>query len=108
MRSAMLRLLPIVLIVCACSRPDHIEIDPRAPRLAHKGDTVRLHAKMTDRGGKVFSSERAAFQSRDPFVAGVDEYGTVTALSSGHTVVTARWSELSAEVPIEVDLVEAL
>jgi hypothetical protein len=101
------RLLPLLLLA-ACARPDHIEIDPRVPRLSRKGETLRLHAKMTDRGGKVFSQERAAWKSRDPFIAGVDENGSVTALSSGHTVLTARWNELSAEVPLEIDLVEAL
>ena len=97
-----------VLLAAACARPDHIEIDPRAPRLSRKGETLHLHAKMMDRGGKIFSQERAAWKSRDPFVAAVNEAGDVMALSSGHTVVTATWNELSAEVPLEIDLVEAL
>lgn len=103
----MLRLWPLLLLV-ACARPDHIEIDPRAPRLSRKGEAVKLHAKMMDRSGQVFPQERAAFASRDPFIAGVDENGNVTALSSGHTVITASWNELTAQVPLEVDLVEAL
>src|ERR1041384_2283637 len=103
----MLRLLPILMLL-ACARPDHIEIDPRAPRLSRKGESVKLHAKMMDRSGQVFPQERAAYASRDPFIAGVDENGNVTALSSGHTVVTATWNELTASVPLEVDLVEAL
>jgi uncharacterized protein YjdB len=82
-----MRLLLLAFAVTACARPDHIEIDPRAPRLLHKGEAVRLHAKMTDRSGKIFSQERASWTSRDPFVAGVDANGAVTALSSGHTVV---------------------
>src|SRR2546423_15268103 len=101
----MLRLLPLVLIA-ACARPDHIEIDPRAPRLSRKGESLHLHAKMMDRAGKVFSQERAVWKSRDPMMAPVDESGTVTALASGHTVVTAVWNELSADVPVEIDLVE--
>lgn len=103
-----MRLLLLAFAVTACARPDHIEIDPRAPRLLHKGEAVRLHAKMTDRSGKIFSQERASWTSRDPFIAGVDANGSVTALSSGHTVVTAAWNELTAEVPVDVDLVEAL
>lgn len=103
----MLRLLPLFLLL-ACARPDHIEIDPIAPRLTRKGETLRLHAKMMDRAGKVFPNERAAYASRDPFVAGVDENGNLTALSSGHTVVTATWAELNAQVPVDVDMVEAL
>ena len=103
----MLRLLPLLLLV-SCARPDHIEIDPRAPRLSRKGESLHLHAKMMDRGGKVFSQERAVWRSRDPFVAGVTPSGDVTALTSGHTVLTAGWNELSADVPLEVDLVEAL
>ncbi len=105
--SPVMRFLSLLLLI-ACARPDHIEIDPRAPRLSRKGETLRLHAKMMDRGGKVYPQERAEWTSRDPFIAGVDPNGGVTALSSGHTVLTATWNELSAEVPMEVDLVEAL
>jgi hypothetical protein len=104
----MQRLILVLFALAACARPDHIEIDPRAPRLSHRGESLRLHARMMDRGGKVFSQERAAWKSRDPMVAPVDENGTITAMGSGHTVLTAVWNELSADVPVEVDLVEAL
>jgi hypothetical protein len=103
----MLRFLPLLLLV-ACARPDHIEIDPRAPRLSRKGESLHLHAKMMDRGGKVYPQERAGWKSRDPFIAGITSDGDVTALSSGHTVLTATWNELTAEVPLDVDMVEAL
>jgi hypothetical protein len=109
--SRMPRFLPVLavlLFAAACARPDHIEIDPRAPRLSRKGESLRLHAKLMDRGGKVYPQERAEWKSRDPFVAGVSGEGEVTALSSGHTMLTATWNELSAEVPLEIDLVEAL
>ena len=104
----MRRLLLCLLAVSACSRPDHIEIDPRAPRLAHKGEAVRMHANLLDRTGRDFPTERASWKTRDPFVAAVDANGALTGLTSGHTVATASWNELSAEVPVEVDLVEAL
>jgi len=104
----MLRFLPLLLLAAACARPDHIEIDPRAPRLIRKGESLHLHAKMMDRSGQVFPQEHAGFRSRDPFIAGVTPAGDVTALSSGHTVITAVWNELSADLPLEVDLVEAL
>lgn len=97
-----------LLALAACARPDHIEIDPSSPRLTRKGETVRLHGKLMDRGGKVFSGERAAWRSRDPFVASVDANGEVAALSSGHTVLTATWNELTANIAVDVDLVEAL
>jgi hypothetical protein len=102
------RLALMLFALAACARPDHIEIDPRAPRLSLKGESLRLHARMMDRGGKVFAQERAVWKSRDPMIAAVDESGTVTALGSGHTLLTAEWNELSADVPLEVDLVEAL
>src|SRR3954463_6131675 len=101
------RLAIVLFVLAACARPDHIEIDPRAPRLLRKGDTLHLHAKMMDRGGRGFSQERAQWPPRDPFIAGVTPDGDVTALSSGHTVITATWNELNAGVPLEVDLVEA-
>ena len=101
-------LLALSATLVACERPDHIEIDPRMPRLTRKGETVRLHAKMMDRNGRVFPTERATWSSRDPFVAAVSNNGEVAALSSGHTVLTAKWNELSATVPVEIDLVEAV
>jgi hypothetical protein len=96
------------LLASACERPDHIEIDPRMPRLLHKGETVRLHGKLIDRQSHFYPTEHAAWSSRDPFIAAVDANGDVAALSSGHTVITARWEELSADVPVEVDLVESV
>ena len=107
----MRRFLPLVLLpLCAlaCLGPDHIEIDPTAPRLTHKGETVRLHGKVMDRHGKVYSRERAFFSSRDPAVARVDEHGNVIAVGSGHTIVEARSGGLRAEMPVEVDLIERL
>ena len=98
----------VAFALAACARPDHIEIDPRAPRLSRKGESVHLHAKLMDRSGKVFPMESATWKSRDPFIAGATPGGDVTALSSGHTLLTATWNELNAEVPLEVDLVEAL
>jgi len=100
--------LALALLCSACERPDHIEIDPRMPRLVHKGESVRLHAKMMDRRGTIYPTERASWTSRDPFIASVDANGEVAALTSGHTIITAHWQELSAEVPLEVDLVESL
>ena len=107
-RSPLLFALACAFLGTACERPDHIEIDPRMPRLTHKGETVRLHGKLMDRHGRVYSTERAAWASRDPFIAAVDKDGLVAALSSGHALLTARWNELSADVPLEIDLVEAL
>ncbi len=43
--------LVLLALVLACARPDHIEIDPRAPRLSRKGESVHLHAKLMDRAG---------------------------------------------------------
>ena len=107
-RSTACALSALALLCSACERPDHIEIDPHMPRLQHKGESVRLHGKMMDRRGTIFPTERATWTSRDPFIAAVDANGEVAALSSGHTVITARWAELSAEIAVEVDLVESL
>lgn len=96
------------LTALACERPDHIEIDPHMPRLTRKGETMKLHGKMMDRNGRIFATERATWTTRDPFVAAVDDSGTIAALSSGHTEITAHWNELSATVPVEIDLVEAV
>ena len=62
-----LRLLAAALpfVLAACARPDHIEIDPRAPRLSRKGESMHLHAKLMDRAGKVFPMESATWKSRE-------------------------------------------
>ena len=106
----MRRLLPLSLLplfALACLGPDHIEIDPTAPRLTHKGESVRLHGKVMDRHGKVYA-QRSFFSSRDPKVAAVDEHGTVTAIASGHTVIEARAGGLLGEMPVDVDLIDRL
>ncbi len=59
-------LLALALACAACERPDHIEIDPRMPRLVHRGETVRLHGKMMDCQGHIYPTERATWSSRDP------------------------------------------
>ncbi len=98
----------LVLCLAACERPDHIEIDPRMPKLTHRGETLRLHARLMDRQGRSYATERARWTSRDPFIAAVDANGEVAALSSGHTVLTAKWENVTADVPLEIDLVEAI
>ncbi len=102
----LLVLLPLCLL--ACVGPDHIEVDPAGPRFTHRGETLRLHGRTTDRNGKVYGRDRAFFRSRDPKVAAVNEHGDLTAVGSGHTVVEARAGSLYAEIPVEVDLVERL
>jgi len=106
----MRRLLPLSLLplfALACLGPDHIEIDPSAPRLTHKGESVRLHGKVMDRHGKVYA-QRSFFSSRNANIAAVDEHGTVTAVGSGHTVIEARAGGLLGEMPVDVDLIERL
>jgi hypothetical protein len=99
-------LLPLFLV--ACVGPDHIEVDPAGPRFIHRGETLRLHGKVMDRNGKVYTRDRAFFRSRDAKVASVNEHGDLTAVGSGHTLIEARSGSLYAEVPVEVDLVEKL
>ena len=106
MRRLLAALLP--LFALSCLGPDHVEVDPAGPRLSHRGETLRLHGKATDRGGHVYGRERAFFRTRDPKIATVNEHGDLTAVSSGHTVVEARVGTLYAEVPVDVDLVERL
>ena len=87
----MRRLLLCLLAVSACSRPDHIEIDPRAPLLAHKGEAVRLHAKLLDRTGRDFPTERASWKwpagsasgAKSPVAAASNRSAPVHSSSSG-------------------------
>jgi len=96
-----------VFALTACQKASHIEIEPRQPVLKTKGDGVQLLGKVMS-GKTQFPKERVKWSVADAKVAEVDEKGRVKAVASGRTTVTATYGELTAEVPVEVSLIEGL
>lgn len=95
-----------LLALAACNTPDHIEIDPKQPVLKRRGETVQLHGKVMNRRGQQLAGEWPKWKSSVPFTATVDEHGLVTAVASGHALLTATYGDLTADVPVDVSLVE--
>lgn len=104
-----MRLLLSLLLLAgvACQQPDHIQIEPKDAVLVGRKDQVQLYGKvMTGKFHHV--KNRVKWSSQDEKVATVDEKGLVTPAGSGQTRITATWGKLTAEIPLEVLLVEGL
>lgn len=73
--------------------------------LSKKGDTGRLTAFVTFSDGSVVDMSTATQWSLDDqSVATIDSSGLVTAVTDGHTLVTAKFSDVMGTREIMVDL----
>jgi uncharacterized protein YjdB len=61
-----------------------------------------------NRRGTHWAEKKPDWKSSDPSVASIDDMGVVTAHKSGNVIMTATFGKLTAEVPVEVTLVEEL
>ncbi len=98
----------VALCAFACEQADHIEIDPKQPMLKRRGEALQLHGKVMNRRGVQIAGEFPTWKSSQPFVATVDEHGSVMAVASGHALLNATYGSVTAEVPVDVVLVEAV
>jgi len=100
------RILSIVfvaasILACTPSVKTTFVLDPPEAVL-NPGKTLRLFVKS----GTRLSSDAVTWSTLDPSVATVDDYGTVTAVALGETVVTASAAGTSAASRIKVTPVE--
>lgn len=100
------------LLIClgltaACARPTHIELEPTHPVVRGRGGTVQMAARVKARS-RDLPMERVRWSVEDPRVATVDEKGLVRPVSGGLTKVIAQTGSVSAEVLLEVLLVEEI
>lgn len=81
-----------------------IVIEPAAAALTALGETVQLNATVLDQNGQPVASAVVTWTSKDESIASVSVQGLVTALSNGHTVVTARSGDTSANTTVTVSV----
>ena len=70
-------------------RPATVAVAPDEVMLTSLGDTVRLSAEVRDQTGRVMTSARVTWLTRNSTVAEVNSAGLVTAVGNGTTVVVA-------------------
>ncbi len=101
-------LIAAVAGLAACSKVDYVEIEPSQVVLKRRGEGILLRAKPKSRNGVYYPRLPVEWSSDDPKVARVDGSGQLTAVGSGHTVVTPKAGGQTATVDVEVDTVESV
>jgi hypothetical protein len=106
--STILALLGLALLGEACSPVDYIEIEPSQVVLKRRGEGLWLRAKPKSRSGVYYPRLAIAWKSDDPKVVTVDPSGQLSAVGSGHTIVTATSGGKNAQVEVDVQTVETV
>ena len=107
-RSTILTCLSLALLGAACSPVDYVEIEPNQVVLKRRGEGLWLRAKPKSRSGVYYPRLAISWKSDDPKVVSVDPSGQLSAVGSGHTVVTATAGGKNASVEVDVQTVESV
>lgn len=100
-------LVSLSSVGCA-PQPASIEPTPTKLMLTSTEDPTTLSVRVLDAQGQEIPKAQLTFTSTAPEVAAVDATGTITAKSSGQSVVSIAAGQVSAEVPVEVALYSAI
>ena len=76
--------------------------------MKRRGEGMGLHAKPKSRNGVYYPRMAISWKSDDPKVVTVDAAGQLTAVGSGHTLVTAAAGGQTAQVEVDVQTVESV
>jgi hypothetical protein len=106
--STILACTTLTLAGAACSRVDYVEIDPSQVVLKRRGEGLGLRAKPKNRNGVYYPRMPITWKSDDPKVVTVDEAGQLSAVGSGHALVTAAAGGQTAQVEVDVQTVETV
>ena len=79
-----------------------IEISPPLVRLTAAGETAQMVAVVYDQGNTPIPDVAVVWSSSLPGVATVDANGLVTAVSSGTTLITVAYGDVSTSRPVYV------
>jgi hypothetical protein len=107
-RSTILTCLTLALVGSACSKVDFVEIEPTQVLLKRRGEGLWLRAKPMSRNGVYYPRMAISWKSDDPKVVTVDPTGQLSAVGSGHTLVTATAGGQNAQVEVDVQTVETV
>lgn len=97
----------LVSLSTGCRQPDHIQLDPRHPRVESLSSQVVLSAKVMS-GEHHHVKKDVSWSSKNEDVVTVDSKGVVTPVGPGQGTVVARYGSLVAEVVVDVDTVVGL
>ena len=103
---ALLLAVSVVGPLAACARVDYVEIEPNDVTLRRRGEGMWLRAKPMSRNGVYYPRLQVTWSSDNPKVCSVDSVGRLTAVGSGHAVITAEVSGHKASVDVDVQTVE--
>jgi hypothetical protein len=92
--------------IVACARVDYVEIEPNQVTLRRRGEGMWLRAKAMSRNGVYYPRLPVTWSSDNPKACTVDSVGRITAVGSGHAVITADVSGHKASVDVDVEVVE--
>jgi hypothetical protein len=101
-------LLPLTVAAfaaIACSQPEFLVVDPTSVSFERAGETHAISVRGKNRQGIEFPKLMVAWESHDPKVATVDR-GIIKSVGHGHTIVEVKTGSISAEIPVEVILVD--
>ena len=82
--------------------PAEISVDPDSLVFTQIGDTARVAAAFADANGHAVADAEVEWTSGDPSVATVDDWGLVTAVANGPTIVTATAGSASGSAKVTV------
>ena len=108
-RTALRRLLPVVVLVVACILPSEstetltIEVAPAAQLI--RGDTVLIAPVLRDAAGEAVANATFGFASSDETVAFVDRNGAVVGANEGTATVTVTSRSAATVVPVSVSVI---
>ncbi len=89
-----------------CSRPEYLVVEPNFVSFERSGETRAISVVGKNRQGIEFAKLMVAWESKNPKVATV-ERGTIKSVGHGRTTVEVHTaSGLTAEIPVEVILVD--
>lgn len=91
-----------LVAMAACTRADYIEIEPDFVTFRQPNNSVWLRAHVKAHSGEEFPKSTVSWSVKDPSIAQVDDTGKLTPVKSGRTEVEAKFSGISASIPVEV------
>lgn len=93
----------IVLVFAACSRkPASISVSPRPVKIYGLERAQRLTGRVLDKKGEPIQAAAPTWSSSKTEVVAVDGAGKLVAKGEGRALVTAKFGEISTQVPVEV------
>ncbi len=97
-----------ILFLAACTRLDHLEIDPKEVVFKRKVEGTWVKCVGKNKANHVVPKVKCTWSIKDEKIATVDKDGKVSAKAAGQTTLTAQSDRFEAEAVVRVESVEKL